>query len=1112
MRSTARSSRLAAVSIAALALALPGLLQTPAQAQAEAQPQPRAQPPAPVAARQFDQVTLITGDRVTLSGGPKPQVSVEPGPGRKGIRFTTRSVQGQITVFPSDVGKYIASGRLDSQLFDVTELLKNGYGDASSESIPVIVISAGNAKQQLGMSGATVTRRLPVVNGTALRIDKAQTGRFLADVTANRSAAGVEKVWLDSKRKVSLDQSVPQIGAPAAWAAGYTGKGVPVAVLDSGIDTSHPDLATQVMLAKNFTDDADGDHNGHGTHVASTIAGTAAASAGKYRGVAPNAKLYDGKVCDGDGSCSTSSILAGMEWAATEVKAKVVNLSISGTDLPGTDPLEAAVDRLSAATGTLFVVAAGNEGPGAATVGSPGSADAALTVGAVDKQDKPAEFSSRGPRVGDGGLKPDVTAPGVGIVAAKAKDAHIGTPVGDRYLQLDGTSMATPHVAGAAALLAQEHPDWNAGQLKGALMTSAKAAVGQSPFEQGAGRIDVAKAIKQNVVTEPSSLSFGVVQFPHDDDEPVTKTLTYRNSGDQPVTLALAATLNAPNGQAAPTGSVRLSAQSVTVPAGGTAAVQVTTNTRHDGPNGAYTGHVTATAADVVVTSGIAVEKEDEHYNFTLRAIGPDGKPSVLEAGSVHNLATGDSKGFFDAPDGTTYRLPKGEYVVDTFQFIPNPVDPEALGTSYTLVQPRLLLTGDTTTVFDARVAKKVSVTATKPGAAMVSATVGFVRRLPSDGGELTLISGHPSLEKVYTGQIGQSVEPDLMTGYITSEWADPGADKSFRNTPYVYGQFDVTAGGFATGLRRVLRDNEMAVVDQQINAAGGRSVTFAPYGTAKGMIWRFGGRIEYDQARSIRLVLDAEPALWDVTLEEMDTDDPSAPGITYLSSPARGYRAGASYRQRINAAAFTTGVGLARRERDLIVLSPSNLMDADGNKGYTGYDEGSARLLRDGKEIAVGSPQEIVAESLSPEKATYVLETSQTRASVATFSTRIDRRWTFTSAATAAAEQLPMLGIRYRPKVDIHNVADRTPVTVLPMALDVQYGGTLPGIQSVEIQVSGDEGKTWVKARVQRTGRGTYRAAFATPVGASVSLKARIVDAAGNVTEDSTIGAYPLG
>ncbi|HZX04727.1 S8 family peptidase, partial [Kribbella sp.] len=469
---------------------------------------------------------------MTLLGGDPTRASITPGTGRTKIAFSSYREQNHLYVVPSDVRARLAEGKLDTRLFDVTGLIKDGY---DSGTMPLIVTYRGTAQQRSAVPGATVARQLPVINGAALKVTK--DAKVL-------NSTGIDKVWLDGKRKVTLDQSVPQIGAPTAWKAGYTGKGVPVAVLDTGIDKSHPDLATQVVGMKNFTDAPDGDHFGHGTHVASTIAGTAAASNGKYKGVAPDARLYDGKVCDDGGSCQDSAILAGMEWAAKDIKAKVVNLSLGGTDTPGIDPLEEAVNRLTAETGTLFVIAAGNDGPNERTIGSPGSADAALTVGAVDKQNGLADFSSRGPRIGDGAVKPDISAPGVSIVAAKAKDSVIGEPVGDRYLRLDGTSMATPHVAGSAAILAQEHPNWKAAELKGALMGSAKPAADQTAFEQGAGRVDVAKGIKQTVIAEPGDVSFGTAVWPHGDDTPVTKTLTYRNLGDKAVTLNLAATLN----------------------------------------------------------------------------------------------------------------------------------------------------------------------------------------------------------------------------------------------------------------------------------------------------------------------------------------------------------------------------------------------------------------------------------------------------------------------------------------------------------------------------------------------------------------------------------------
>lgn len=114
--------------------------------------------------------------------------------------------------------------------------------------------------------------------------------------------------------------------------------------------------------------------------------------------------------------------------------------------------------------------------------------------------------------------------------------------------------MATPHVAGAAAILKQEHPDWTYAEIKGALTGSAKGGK-YTPFQQGSGRIQVDKAIKQTVIADPASVSFGTQAWPHTDDIPVTKQLTYRNLGTTDVTLKLAATATNPKGQATPQAS-----------------------------------------------------------------------------------------------------------------------------------------------------------------------------------------------------------------------------------------------------------------------------------------------------------------------------------------------------------------------------------------------------------------------------------------------------------------------------------------------------------------------------------------------------------------------------
>jgi subtilisin family serine protease len=201
---------------------------------------------------------------------------------------------------------------------------------------------------------------------------------------------GVRKVWLDGRVRLLDAESFVQVGAPRAGEMGLSGRGVTVAVLDGGIDAGHPDLQGKVLEAKDFTGTGVKDTFGHGTHVAAAVAGD-----GVFGGVAKDAKLLVGKVCAGQ-TCDESAVLAAVEWAAP--RAEVVNLSLGGSASDGTDPLSLAVDRLSEQHGTLFVVAAGNDGEDG--VSSPAAADAALAVGSVGKSDRLSRFSSRGPRVG----------------------------------------------------------------------------------------------------------------------------------------------------------------------------------------------------------------------------------------------------------------------------------------------------------------------------------------------------------------------------------------------------------------------------------------------------------------------------------------------------------------------------------------------------------------------------------------------------------------------------------------------------------------------------------------------------------------------------------------
>ncbi|MET1071507.1 MAG: S8 family serine peptidase, partial [Umezawaea sp.] len=270
---------------------------------------------APGGPRRFDtrdvgSVTLITGDRVVAGEGT---ASIVPGPGREKVVFSTYTTDGHQYVLPGDVRPLLASGRLDRRLFDVTELIASRYDDAHRDSLPLLVTPApGRSAAAAAVTGLTRTADIPTVGSFAATTAKATattTWQALATTPGD-----YRKIWLDGLRQPSLDHSVPQIGAPVAWQAGYTGTGVKVAVLDTGVDAAHPDLVGQELVERNFTEDPDNtDAVGHGTHVASTIASKGA----KYRGVAPDAKILDGKVCVTYG-CAESWILNGMVWAAEQ--------------------------------------------------------------------------------------------------------------------------------------------------------------------------------------------------------------------------------------------------------------------------------------------------------------------------------------------------------------------------------------------------------------------------------------------------------------------------------------------------------------------------------------------------------------------------------------------------------------------------------------------------------------------------------------------------------------------------------------------------------------------------------------------------------------------------
>ncbi|EPH42498.1 S8 family serine peptidase [Streptomyces aurantiacus] len=653
-------------------------------------------------------VTLITGDKVTVTplGRGRQTVSVARPPGASGA-VRTSVADGRVTVVPDEARPYLRAGALDERLFDVTELLRQGAGRGAGATTPLIVTydrtrAGGDARTPRGTDRV---RSLPSVRGAALKAEKGTA--FWRDITAPGGARfvdGIGKVWLDGRVEADMAESNAQIGTPKAWEAGLTGKGVKVAVLDTGADLSHPDLKGRTGATKSFIPGQEvADRDGHGTHVASTVGGSGAASGGKEKGVAPGAELAVGKVLSDEGFGSESGIIAGMEWAAKDVHAKIVSMSLGSSEASdGTDPMAAAVNALSKETGALFVVAAGNTGA-PSSIGSPAAADAALTVGAVDSADEAAYFTSQGPRFGDNALKPDLSAPGVDILAARSQLA----PGQGHYTSMSGTSMATPHIAGAAALLAERHPGWSGRQLKDALMSSSRA-LDASAYALGAGRVDVPSAIDARV-TATGAADFGFYRWPYGDNKPVTRTVTYTNSSAEPVELTLSA-------RGAADGVVALADTKLTVPAHGTASTTVT----GDGakaPVGATSGAIVASAdGKEVARTTFGLVKEEERYTLTVKVKDRDGAASPADL-VVQPLTKGTDA--YPAAVGASgelkLRLKPGSYALSSFLDVRGSHGKDSLGLGF-LAAPEITLDRDREVVLDAR--KLREVTAEVPRAA----------------------------------------------------------------------------------------------------------------------------------------------------------------------------------------------------------------------------------------------------------------------------------------------------------------------------------------------------------------------------------------------------------
>ncbi len=439
---------------------------------------------------------------VSVLGGPPPAMAAQGGPGDH--------------------------PKLDRKLNDRDRTEKGGTSRA------IIQLKRGaDVSGEVVKIGGKLGRRLGLMNGLTVELPN-KVLRKLADNPA------VERIIWDRPLDSMMNRVAVTVGARAVQEKeGFTGAGIGIAVIDSGITAWHDDLTykgtSSLVRVSNgqrvaaFVDFVGGrtspyDDYGHGTHVAGILAGNGFDTAGSRAGIAPDAHLVGLKVLDGTGRGVISNVIAALEWAVTNRQAyniRVINLSVGAriTESYNTDPLAQAAKRAVDA-GIVVVAAAGNLGrnslgqPQYGGITAPGNSPWVLTVGASSSQgtvtrvdDIYAPYSSRGPSAIDYQAKPDLLAPGTGVVslsdpasllyttrAAFLLGGTVSTTT-KPYLSLSGTSMAAPVVAGTVALMLQANPNLTPNLVKAAIQYTAQPYPGYDAMTQGAGFLNTKGAV-----------------------------------------------------------------------------------------------------------------------------------------------------------------------------------------------------------------------------------------------------------------------------------------------------------------------------------------------------------------------------------------------------------------------------------------------------------------------------------------------------------------------------------------------------------------------------------------------------------------------------------------
>lgn len=347
--------------------------------------------------------------------------------------------------------------------------------------------------------------KIPLINAIVIEIDE-------NNLDSLKELKCLKTVFQNTHITMQMDTARKRVNANIVQENGYTGKGIGIAILDTGISPNNDFLypKNRILAFKDFINNKSKpyDDNGHGTHVAGIAGGSGINSNGKYRGIAPDCNFIGVKVLNNEGKGNTSDVLAGLQWVIDnkeKYNIKVANLSIGTSNTSSNDPLVKAVENMWD-SGVIITIAAGNDGPKKHTISSPAISRKVITIGASDDNitanvwgNNLINFSGRGPTL-ECIVKPDILAPGVNIISCLSNSVSKQSDeiVDKNYFSLSGTSMSTPIVSGAIALLLEKYKDLKPDDVKLMLKKCCKN-LHLPKNQQGWGLLDVYKLLSQEV-------------------------------------------------------------------------------------------------------------------------------------------------------------------------------------------------------------------------------------------------------------------------------------------------------------------------------------------------------------------------------------------------------------------------------------------------------------------------------------------------------------------------------------------------------------------------------------------------------------------------------------